>query len=96
MTANTGTANHCTAGVTTSLVSVTGTCSGVLPNSTILGQIKVITCVARSSGTYTNAPATMNGFTDFRFDAAGDSIVLMWTASGWTVIATGETTTLTA
>jgi len=97
LTANTGTANHGTIGVTTTLVNVTGTCSGVLPNSTVPGQIKILTCIARSGGgTYTNAPATMNGFTSFAFDAAGDSIVLMWTAAGWAVIATGESTTLTA
>ena len=95
ITANTGSANHCTAGVTTSLVSVTGTCTGVLPNSTILGQIKHIICVARSGGgTYTNSPATMNGLTSFAFDAVGDSVSLLWTAAGWAVVATGETTVL--
>ena len=96
LTANTGAANHGTIGVTTTLVTVTGTCTGALPNSTVPGQIKILTCVARSAGTYTNTPATMNGFSSFAFDAAGDSIVLMWTAAGWAVIATGESTTLTA
>ena len=96
LTANTGAANHGTIGVTTTLVTVTGTCTGALPNSTVPGQIKILTCVARSAGTYTNTPATMNGFSSFAFDAAGDSIVLIWTAAGWAVIATGESTTLTA
>lgn len=94
LTANTGSANHCTAGVTTSLVTVTGTCTGVLPNSTVLGQIKHIICIARSAGTYTNSPATMNGLSSFAFDAVGDSVSLIWTAAGWAVISTGETTVL--
>ena len=98
LTANTGTTNHGTIGVTTTLVTMTGTCTGVLPNSTVPGQIKIYTCIAETGGshTYTNSPATMNGFTSFQFDAPGDSVVLMWTAAGWAVIATGEGTTLTA
>jgi hypothetical protein len=77
---------------------MTGVSTGILPNSTVLGQIKIITCVAETGGshTYTNTPATMNGFTSFQFDAPGDAVVLMWTAAGWAVIATGEGTTLTA
>ena len=98
LTSNTGTANHGTAGVTTTLVTMTGTATGALPNSTVVGQIKIMTCVAETGGshTYTNTPATMNGFTSFQFDAPGDAVVLMWTAAGWAVIATGEGTTLTA
>lgn len=94
LTANTGAANHGTVGVTTTLVNVTGTCTGVLPNSTVLGQIKHIICIARSAGTYTNSPATMNGLSSFAFDAVGDSVSLIWTAAGWAVISTGETTVL--
>jgi hypothetical protein len=98
LTSNTGTANHGTIGVTTTLVTMTGTATGVLPNSTVVGQIKIMTCIAETGGshTYTNTPATMNGFTSFQFDAPGDAVVLMWTAAGWAVIATGEGTTLTA
>ncbi len=94
LTANTGSDNHCTVGVTTSLVTVTGACTGVLPNSTVLGQIKHIICIAASGGTYTNSPATMNGLSSFAFDAVGDSVSLIWTAAGWAVISTGETTIL--
>ena len=98
LTSNTGSANHGTIGVTTTLVTMTGTATGVLPNSTVPGQIKIYTCIAETGGshTYTNTPATMNGFTSFQFDAPGDAVVLMWTAAGWAVIATGEGTTLTA
>jgi hypothetical protein len=97
ITTGTASTNHGTTGVATTMINMTGTSTGVLPNSTVVGQIKIITCIAKTgSVTYTNTPATMNGFTSFRFDAVGDSVVLMWQTAGWTVIATGETTQLTA
>jgi hypothetical protein len=97
ITTGTASTNHGTTGVATTMINMTGTSTGVLPNSTVVGQIKIITCIAKTgSVTYTNTPATMNGFTSFQFDAVGDSVVLMWQTAGWTVIATGETTTLTA
>ena len=96
LVANTGSANHGTVGVTTTMVNMTGTCTGALPNGTAVGQIKIMTCIAETGTvTYTNTPTTFNGFTSFQFDAPGDSVVLMWQTAGWTVIATGEGTTLT-
>ena len=91
MTANTGSANHGSVAVTTTLVSVTGTCTGILPDGTSVGQIKIITAIAVSgSGTYTNTPATMNGFSTFAIDAAGDAIMLQWQTAGWTVLSFGS------
>ena len=90
ITANTGTANHGSAAVTTTIVNVTGTCTGALPNGTAVGQIKIVTCNARSAGTYTNTPTTMNGFASFAMDAAGDSIMLQWQTAGWTVLSFGS------
>ena len=91
MTANTGSANHGSVAVTTTLVSVTGTCTGVLPDGTSVGQIKIITCIALSGGAvYTNTPANMNGFASFAFDAAGDAVMLQWQTAGWTVLSFGS------
>ena len=77
LTAASGTANHGSVAVTTTLLTMTtGSSSGALPNGTSVGQIKIISCIARSgSGTYTNTPTTMNGFASFAFDAAGDAVM---------------------
>ena len=90
MTANTGSANHGSVAVTTTLVSVTGTCTGVLPDGTSVGQIKILSCILRSGGTYTNTPANMSGFASFSMDAAGDAIMLQWQTAGWTVLSFGS------
>ena len=90
MTANTGSANHGSVAVTTTLVSVTGTCTGILPDGTSVGQIKILSCILRSGGTYTNTPANMSGFASFAMDAAGDSIMLQWQTAGWTVLSFGS------
>jgi hypothetical protein len=83
-----GTANHPSVAVTTSLVTLTtGASSGVLPNGTSVGQIKIITTIAVSgSAVYTNTPATMNGFTSFAINAASDAIILQWQTAGWTIV----------
>ena len=87
-----GTANHPSVAVTTSLVTLTtGASSGALPNGTSVGQIKILSCIALSGGAvYTNTPATMNGFTTFAMDAKGDSIMLQWQTAGWTVLSFGS------
>ena len=90
MTANTGSANHGSVAVTTTLVSVTGTCTGILPDGTSVGQIKILSCILRSGGTYTNTPANMSGFASFAMDAAGDAIMLQWQTAGWTVLSFGS------
>ena len=92
VTAASGTANHCSVAVTTTLLSMTtGSSSGALPNGTAVGQIKIVTCIARSGGgTYTNTPANMNGFASFAFDAAGDAVMLQWQPAGWTVLSVGS------
>ena len=71
----------------------TGSSSGALPNGTAVGQIKIVTCIARSGGgTYTNTPASpgMNGFNSFAFDAVGDAVMLQWQTAGWTVLSFGS------
>jgi hypothetical protein len=87
-----GSANHPSVAVTTTLLTMTtGSSTGVLPNGTSVGQIKIITAIAVSgSGTYTNTPATMNGFSTFAIDAAGDAIMLQWQTAGWTVLSFGS------
>ena len=92
MTAASGTANHGSVAVTTTLLTMTtGSSSGALPNGTSVGQIKIISCIARSgSGTYTNTPTTMNGFASFAIDAVGDAIMLQWQTAGWTVLSFGS------
>ena len=90
MTANTGSANHGSVAVSTTLVSVTGTCTGILPDGTSVGQIKILSCILRSGGTYTNTPANMSGFASFAMDAAGDAIMLQWQTAGWTVLSFGS------
>ena len=87
-----GSANHPSVAVTTSLVSLTtGASTGVLPDGTSVGQIKIITCIALSGGAvYTNTPANMNGFASFAFDAAGDAVMLQWQTAGWTVLSFGS------
>ena len=87
-----GTANHPSVAVTTSLVTLTtGASSGALPDGTAVGQIKILTCIALSGGAvYTNTPANMNGFASFAMDAAGDAIMLQWQPAGWTVLSFGS------
>ena len=87
-----GTANHPSVAVTTSIVTLTtGASSGALPNGTSVGQIKILSCIARSGGAvYTNTPTTMNGFASFAMDAAGDAIMLQWQTAGWTVLSFGS------
>ena len=87
-----GTANHPSVAVTTSIVTLTtGASSGALPNGTSVGQIKILSCIARSGGAvYTNTPANMNGFASFAMDAKGDSIMLQWQTAGWTVLSFGS------
>ena len=87
-----GSANHPSVAVTTSLVTLTtGACSGALPNGTAVGQIKILSCIALSGGAvYTNTPTTMNGFSSFAMDAAGDAIMLQWQTAGWTVLSFGS------
>ena len=87
-----GSANHPSVAVTTSLVTLTtGASTGVLPDGTSVGQIKIITCIALSGGAvYTNTPANMNGFASFAFDAAGDAVMLQWQTAGWTVLSFGS------
>jgi hypothetical protein len=92
LTAASGTTNHPSATVTTTLATVTtGASSGALPNGSAVGQIKIISCIARTgSGVWTCTPATMNGFASFAMDAAGDSIMLQWQTAGWTVLSFGS------
>ena len=87
-----GTTNHPSVAVTTSLVTLTtGASSGALPDGTAVGQIKILTCIALSGGAvYTNTPTTMNGFASFAMDAAGDAIMLQWQTAGWTVLSFGS------
>ena len=87
-----GSANHPSVAVTTSIVTLTtGASSGALPNGTSVGQIKILSCIARSGGAvYTNTPTTMNGFASFAMDAKGDSIMLQWQTAGWTVLSFGS------
>ena len=87
-----GTANHPSVAVTTSLVTLTtGASSGALPDGTAVGQIKILTCIALSGGAaYTNTPANMNGFASFAMDAKGDAIMLQWQTAGWTVLSFGS------
>jgi len=93
ITANTGTANHCTVGVTTSIVTVTGGCSGALPNGTAVGQLKIISCIANSGAdNYVNTPTTGNGFASFTMNAVGDAMMLQWQTAGWTVLSFGSCT----
>ena len=87
LTAASGTANHPSVAVTTTLLTVTtGASSGALPDGSAVGQIKIISCIVRSAGTYTNTPANMNGFASFAIDAAGEAITLQWQTAGWTVV----------
>ena len=87
-----GTANHPSVAVTTSLVTLTtGASSGALPNGTSVGQIKILTCLSvANSAVYTNTPTSMNGFASFAMDAAGDAIMLQWQTAGWTVLSFGS------
>ena len=87
-----GSANHPSVAVTTSLVTLTtGASTGVLPDGTSVGQIKILSCVALSGGAvYTNTPANMNGFASFAFDAKGDAVMLQWQTAGWTVLSFGS------
>jgi hypothetical protein len=91
LTCASGTANHPSATKTTTLVTVTtGASSGALPDGSAVGQIKIISCIVRTGGTWTCTPANMNGFASFAMDAAGDAIMLQWQTAGWTVLSFGS------
>ncbi len=61
-----------------------------LADSTIVGQIKIITMVVDGGGDGTLTPGGTLGFvgssTNIVFADAGDSVVLLWTAEGWVCI----------
>ena len=82
-----GTSNKPSNSKTTTLLTVsTGASSGGLDDGTIIGQIKIIHCVARSAGAYTMTPENLNGYSSIAFDAKDESVILMWQSGGWVII----------
>lgn len=66
--------------------TTTGANAGTLANSDVIGQLKKIQMVV-DAGDGTLTPTTLVGGTTITFADAGDTAELMWTASGWRVIA---------
>ena len=57
-----------------------------LANSTVAGQIKIITMIVDGGGDGTLTPSNLLGGSTIVFADAGDSVVLLWTGSGWACI----------
>ncbi len=70
---------------TTTIATTAATTHGLVNGST--GQIKVITCTANVGGAVLT-PTTLNGYSTITFNAAGDTVVLMFldAIAGWTVL----------
>ena len=66
-------------------VTTTGTDALTLADSSIVGQIKVIIMIV-DGGDGTLTPTTLLGGSTITFADAGDSVVLLWTATGWACI----------
>lgn len=74
-------------------LSVDGTAAFTLANGLYIGQHKHIVCVAATNtpvGTLT--PTSLQGFTSIVFDAAGESVVLVWNGTAWDPIAVAGAT----
>ena len=92
-----GSANHPSVAVTTTLLTMTtGSSTGVLPNGTSVGQIKIITAIAQSGGSWVLTPTTRNGYATITFDSIWDSITLIYQTAGWTVASTGGSVVVAA
>lgn len=50
------------------------------------GQIKIIVAVDVTAGDITFTPATFANGSNITFDAAGEAVTLVYTASGWNVV----------
>ena len=83
-----GSANHPSKDKTTTLLTLTtGASTGALPDGDIIGQIKIIHCVAASGGgAYTMTPANLNGWSTILFNAKDESVILLWQSGGWVII----------
>ena len=68
------------------LLTTTNSTASTLADGTVVGQIKVIVHDVDSGDTVCT-PTTKSGFSTITFTDAGDTIVLMWTATrGWVCI----------
>ena len=56
-----------------------------LPDSITVGEIKIVLAVETPASPVTITPVTPIGFSYFTLTNAGDSITLMYTASGWVI-----------
>jgi hypothetical protein len=69
----------------TSLTTTGATQALTLANGTV-GQIKIISHIV-DGGSAVLTPTTKIGFTTITFTAVGDSAMLIYTASGWDIVA---------
>ena len=53
---------------TTTLLNISATDTGALPDGQIVGQIKIIHCTVRSAGQYTLTPTNLNGHSTILFN----------------------------
>ncbi len=68
------------------LLTTTDSTASTLADGTIVGQIKIIVYDV-DAGSTVCTPATASGFSTITFTDAGDTIVLLWTATrGWVCI----------
>lgn len=70
-----------------SVVSTTAACAGGLADG-VPGQLKVIVCAAYVDD-YVLTPANLANGTTITFDSAGGSVLLIWAAGAWHVVAGG-------
>ena len=71
---------------TTTLLNISATDTGALPDGQIVGQIKIIHCTVRSAGQYTLTPTNLNGHSTILFNAVDESVILQWHAGGWIIL----------
>ena len=57
--------------------------TGSLANGTTIGELKTIVIKDVTSGDWTLTPATSLCGTSYTFDTKGQSVMLIWTSSGW-------------
>jgi len=74
--------SYCTT-ITAAAVNLTG----ALPAGTV-GQVKYITMIATTGGTFVCTPALLNGGTTITFADDGDAVTLLYTdgTNGWSVV----------
>lgn len=67
-------------------LTTTGAAQALTLANGVLGQIKIV-CHVVDGGSAVLTPTTKIGFTTITFTAVGDSAMLIYTVSGWNIVA---------